>query len=557
MILMMQLTIPEEDEHVTRFKSIEMKFSIILISTLLIILLSSSESVIRNPDKSVQWERWQHTLKSGKGTTNQPVNIDVVFSGPGGLTFTSHAFTDDNKVFTFRAAFPASGVWNWNTICSDPGNSDLHNKTGKVNVSSYTGDNPLYKHGDLRVSGNRRYLMHYDGTPFLWTGETGWTVALKSTMDEWHYYVDTRAKQGFSVIQISPRGEGKRELASESRGLSVKKDGTPDPQFWENLEDKIAYANDKGIVILLVGTGNAWRDLMSENPVNQKFEKYITARMASYMVIFSPSFDQLFLDDLNQVAVELQKSTLHLVTQHPGTDYEANIKYRNTSVDFCGEQSGHHGGNLTKVYNAARQWTLDLWHGTPVKPVINLEGMYDAYGNNNAKNWREKDSRKCGWISWMSGAKGYTYGCGDIPPKVPMGNGAIWLFNRDSATYDFWKKAIQWPSAGEMTIMRDFFRSIEWWLLEPDHNLVLNQETSDTLKMTVSVTPDSRLLVAYLPDNPEIVLNMKDFTGNIRCDWLNPLTGEFLSTENMNISTLSHKFLKPSGWEDAVLKLSK
>ena len=534
-----------------------MKYRLILLSVLLISLICMSGSIPYNPNYSVQWERWQITLTSGKGSLIQPLDIDMFFTGPGGKTFRSHAFTDDNKSFTFRAAFPAPGLWSWNTVCSDPENPDLHNKTGTVTVTAYIGMNALYKHGDLRVSGNRRYLMHADGTPFLWIGETGWSVALKSTMDEWRYYVDTRAKQGFSVIQISPRGEGNRDLASESRELSVTRKGTPDPLFWKNLENKIGYANDKGIIILLVGIGNAWRDLMTENPMNQKFEKYITGRLASYMVIFSPGFDQLFIDDLDKVAQELQKSTLHLVTQHPGTDYEANIKYRGTSVDFCGEQSGHHNGNLTKVYYAARQWTLDLWNGIPVKPVINLEGMYDGYGHDNARNWREKDSRKCGWISWMSGSKGFTYGCGDVPPKVPAGNGGIWSFNKDSAAYDFWKKAINWSSAHQMTIMRNFLGSINWWMLEPDHKLVLNQEVADTLKMSVVKTPDSKLLVAYLPDNPDIVLNLTDFSGNITAQWLNPKTGDFLSIEDVHGPTLSHNFVKPAGWEDAVLKLTK
>ena len=526
-----------------------------LITSFLIFLICSSAYTADNQKKSKTWERWQYTLVSSTAAI-QPVGVDVVFTGPDGKTFTSHAFTDDNKTFTFRAAFPLSGTWSWKTTCSDVSNSSLHNKTGKVKVAKYKGSNPLYRHGDLKVSDDKRYLAHADGTPFLWIGETGWSSTRKSTRDEFQHYVDTRVKQGFSVIQISPRGVGNRNLASEVKELSVTKEGTPDPLFWKDLEDKIAYANDKGILIMMVGIGSAWRDLMAENPKNQKFEKYITGRFASHMVIFSPSFDQLFIEELDNVAVELKKSTLHLVTQHPGTNYEANTKYRNSNVDFCGEQSGHHGGNLTKVYNAARQWTLDLWNATPIKPVINIEGMYDGYGHDNAKNWREKDSRKCGWIAWMSGSKGFTYGCGDVPPKVPMGNGGVWRFNTDTTTYDYWKKAINWPSAGKMTIMRDFFISMEWWKLVPVHELILNQEVDETLKMVVSKTADSKLLVAYLPDNQKIILNLKDFSGSITGSWLNPKTGESVSAGNVS-GGASKEFTRPAGWEDAVLKISK
>ena len=43
-----------------------------------------------------------------------------------------------------------------------------------LHVTAYTGDNPLLKHGFLRVSANKRHFEHADGTPFLWLGDTWW-----------------------------------------------------------------------------------------------------------------------------------------------------------------------------------------------------------------------------------------------------------------------------------------------------------------------------------------------------------------------------------------------
>jgi len=217
-----------------------------------------------NNEKAVQWERWQQSLSSKAIAENQVVTLNAVFTGPQGKTFTTPAFTDDGKIFRFRAAFPTPGVWHWNTICSDQGNADLHDKRGKVNVKQYKGDNPLYKHGDLKISDDKRYLVHADGTPFLWIGDTGWNATRNSTMEEWREYVDTRVSQGFSVIQISPRGFPLLDITS------FRQDGNVDPLFWQELEDKIAYANDKGLFILMVGLRNTWRDLFAKNPKNQK-----------------------------------------------------------------------------------------------------------------------------------------------------------------------------------------------------------------------------------------------------------------------------------------------
>ncbi len=515
------------------------------------VALANSDAVNKDhKEKAVQWERWQHTLSSEVAIESKIVTLTAVFTGPNGKTFTTTAFTDDGNNFCFRAAFPVPGIWHWNTICSDQGNADLHNRHGKVKVVKYKGDNPLYKHGDLKISEDKRFLAHADGTPFLWIGDTGWNAARKSTMEEWREYVDTRVSQGFSVIQISPRGWPLLEITS------FRQDGTVDPLFWQELEEKIAYANDKGLFILMVGLGNIWRDLFAKNPNNQKFEIYLTGRMSSLMVILSPSFDQKYEAELNLVAAELKKSTLHLVTQHAGTNYEANLTYRNTpSVDFCGMQSGHHSGNLAKAYNAARSWTLDMWNSSPVKPVINIEAMYDGYGSNEGLNWREKDVRKLGWISWLSGSMGYTYGAGDIPPKVKIGAGAVWRFNKDSTAYDFWRKAIHWPGAGQMTVMRNFFSSIKWWQLVPSHDLILNQSADETLKMVISQTTEKDLVLAYLPDNAKIILDLKGCSGTMKGKWLNPVNGMTTEIAQPVIPSASVTFTRPDGWEDAFLIL--
>lgn len=498
-------------------------------------------------EKAVQWGRWQHTLLSESTNEVQPVSIEVIFTGPEGKTFTTPAFTDDGKIFYFRATFPVPGEWRWKTVCNDQDNTSLHNKSGKVKVRQYEGENPLFRHGDLKVSDDRRYLIHADGTPFLWMGDSGWNATLKSTMKEWCDYVDKRSSQGFSVIQVGLRGAGNGNQDT----ISFRQDGTIDPLFWQNLEAKIAYANDKGLLLLMVGVGNTWRDLFAKNTNNQKFETYLTGRFSSFMVILSPSFDQIYETELNNVALELQKSTLHLVTQHSGTNYEANLSFRNSSsVDFCGLQSGHHlwTNMLANAYHAARSWTLDMWNGVPVKPVINIETMYDNYGNDNAEHsaTREKDVRKLGWISWLSGSMGYTYGAG-----------GIWKFNKDSTENDFWRNAMDWPSAGQMTVMKDFFKSIEWWRLVPLHKLVVNQEVEETLKMVVSGTKQKDLLLAYLPDNPMIVLDLKDYQGTMAGKWLNLVTGDNVEIPQPVIPSASVTFSRPDGWEDALLILTR
>lgn len=531
-------------------------FLLFILSALINYPVSAQED---DSEVAIQWKPWEHNLVASEPSEQgPPASLEVVFTGPGGEVFPGTGFTDDGINYTIRAVFPDVGTWKWKTTSNNNSDKGIHNIRGRVEVSRYVGENALYHHGDIRVSDDKRYLIHADGTPFIWIGDTGWNATYNSTMEDWKTYVDTRAAQRFTVIQVSPRGVGNRNTASAKPDVSFKTDGTPDPEFWKDLEDKIHYANEQGILILLVGVGSAWRDTMAANPHNQKFESYITGRMASLIVVLSPSFDQLFSDELDRIAMEFQKWTTHLVTQHPGTNHSANLTYRSsTSVDFSGLQSGHQGGDLTKVYSAARQWTLDLWGGAPVKPVILLESMYDAYGNNSARNWREKDSRKPGWIAWMSGAKGFTYGAGDVPPKVPAGQGAVWMFNKDTSSYDCWQKAIEWESAWQMTGMRDFLEAFDWWNLAPSPEYIRNQETADTLQMMAACTPDFSTMVVYLPDNPRVVIDMTAFLGPYTYVWFNPQTNRYSQPARLNSGNPNRIFMKPEGWDDAVLKLMK
>ena len=68
----------------------------------------------------------------------------------------------------------------------------------------YRGENPLFQHGPLRVSRNRRYLEHIDGKPFFWLGDTWWMGLTKRLPwpDGFKILTADRVEKGFTVIQI-------------------------------------------------------------------------------------------------------------------------------------------------------------------------------------------------------------------------------------------------------------------------------------------------------------------------------------------------------------------
>ncbi|MBL9204636.1 MAG: DUF4038 domain-containing protein [Opitutaceae bacterium] len=132
------------------------------------------------------------------------LTVDALVTAPDGSTLRVPAFWAGGNRWKVRYASPLLGTHRYRTVCSDPADSGLNGITGTIEVTPYTGTVPAYLHGPLRVSANRRFLEHRDGTPFFWLGDTWW-MGLCHRL-KWPEDVKTlaanRKEKGFNVIQI-------------------------------------------------------------------------------------------------------------------------------------------------------------------------------------------------------------------------------------------------------------------------------------------------------------------------------------------------------------------
>ena len=53
----------------------------------------------------------------------------------------------------------------------------------------------------LTISENRRFLVHDDGSPFFYLGDTAWELLHRCTLEETERYLADRAAKHFTVIQ--------------------------------------------------------------------------------------------------------------------------------------------------------------------------------------------------------------------------------------------------------------------------------------------------------------------------------------------------------------------
>jgi len=524
------------------------------------ILTSVASSFSAAAESPHVWQRWEHTLASTRSYDNSytDVTLRVRYTGPDGRIFSGHGFWDGGGTFRIRCAFPTPGVWRWETECSDAGNAGLHHQRGTVEVSPYRGDNVLFRRGFLKVSQDRRYLTHGDGTPFLWMGDTAWATPMRASDDEWRRYLADRKAKNFTLIQAAP--------APEWAGR-VNRDGEApfhdpalrqlNPAYWQAFERKVRQANEAGFVLALVG--------LMETPMRYPdaaaaclFARHIVARLFGDFVIFSPSFDSDYMPLADQVGRAIRDATaLHLITQHPGTPSGQRTPvftmkyYDQPYLDIAGVQSGHNQGNRDRCAHQASEWMLHAYRHQPHKPVINLEAMYDGQGE---KAWQAVDARSAAWRSWLSGAKGYTYGAGESGKKSVRGHGGIWKWVTDPQQPDYWEKALQWDSGFQMQHLHDFLTAIEWWRLEPVPEIIRDQPSAASRRMVLAALPGRDYAAAYLPDNEVIELDLTSFPVPLTVRWFDPVRGRFDAAQS-KVGTAGVTRLAPPARGEWILTL--
>ena len=482
------------------------------------------------------WEPYEAVLHAAREPQTPLVGpaVTVSFSGPEGQRFTGRAFWDGSATYRLRTALPGPGEWRWTTACGDP-TTGLDQQSGTVLVTPYDGDSPLYQHGFLKVGDDHRTLTYADGTAFFWLGDTAWAAPLKATLDDWQVYCANRTANGFTVTQICCASDWAAKADTEGHppfdgaGLAH-----PNLDFWREFEAKIRAANQAGLHVMLVGL----MEPVSRYPDSDEavdFARWLTARLDGLFVSYSPSFDSPYKELGNTVGAAIREVTSrHLITQHPGTpsgkptpiwsEQYADQPY----LDFYGVQSGHNGGRLDRVMRQAREWNLAMYRHQPPKPVVNLEAMYEAGGD---QAWRAEDARKAGWLSLLSGAVGYTYGAGETGRKVPGGQGGLYAWCTAPDAPDYWRKVIDWPGTTSMRHLAAFFGQLDWWTLLPAPERLLDEPDDPQAKAALATDPEAGLVVVHLPVSRGVTIDVRGLKPVPQARWYNPQTGAWSAAE--------------------------
>jgi hypothetical protein len=394
-----------------------------------------------------------------------------------------------------------------------------------------------FRHGDLKVAENRRFLVHADGTPFFYLGDTAWELFHRLNREQTERYLENRRQKRFTVIQAvvlaeldglnTPNAAGDRPL--------IDNDPTrPNEAYFRHVDWVVERAREKGLFIGMLPT---WGDKVVKaswgvgplvfNPENARaYGRFLEQRYRDHVNLIwilggdrNPNgFEAIW----RAMAEGLREGDggRHLITYHPsGRRSSSEWLHAEPWLDFNMMQSGHNERDGANYEMIAHDYRL-----SPVKPTFDGEPRYE----NHPVDWKPKekgwfdeyDVRQAAYWGVFAGGHGHTYGCHDIwqmlaPGREPVG------FARGT-----WYGSLDLPGAGQMRHIRALMESRPFLSRVPDHAILAGEPGRGPDH--VEATRGDGYVFVYLPAGRPVSLKLgpRTIPGDIVIAWwYDPRTG--------------------------------
>jgi hypothetical protein len=343
-----------------------------------------------------------------------------------------------------------------------------------------------FSHGNLKVSDNRRFLQHGDGTPFFYLGDTAWELFHRLDRSEADLYLTDRARKGFTVIQavalaefdglVQPNAYGHLPLENLNPERPAVSEGA-DNDYWDHVDYIVDKANAAGMYIGFLPTwGSNWH---GGNPLFSPENAYgygcfLGKRYREKQIIWILGGDRNIDSDRHKEIIKAMARGLregdggeHLITFHPsGGRGSAEWLHDEPWLDFNMRQNGHN----SEYANYGK--TLDDYRRTPEKPVIDGEPLYEdhplSFDAARRGHSIAADARRAIYWDLFNGAFGHTYGHHSVwqmydPGKRRPHNNPLMS----------WKDAIKQPGATQMTYARRLMESRPFLTRIPDPSILI------------------------------------------------------------------------------------
>lgn len=428
---------------------------------------------------STRWDVFETSYESAKVYQNPftEVEVDVVFR-QGDQQWKVPAYWAGDRKWTVRFAPPEQGEFTYRVECNDKANTGLNGHEQTLSVGTYTGDNPLLKHGFLRIAQDKRHFEHADGAPFFWLGDTWWKCLCKRmTWEGFQELTADRKAKGFSVVQIvcgpypdenffapSLENEGGQPYLADD--MSVV-----NPKYFDFADRRLKHLADNGIVPAIVG---AWgrgdcNSMEKFGAANIKRHwRYLIARYGAYPVTWIlageiPEETKAGKGPWAEVATYLRSIDPyhHPLTCHTGHGRKL-AKDDIPVIDF--DMVGGNHDERVAVAPESVKIVSSAYATSPPMPVLVGETCYEGHMQQGFGDVQ----RRIFWQSILSGAAGHTYGAAGIWHAGVEGDHGNWgAWNRQPYDWTTWKEGMNYPGSTQLGLGKKLLETYPWQKFEP------------------------------------------------------------------------------------------
>jgi hypothetical protein len=396
------------------------------------------------------------------------------------------------------------------------------------------------RHGCLKVSENKRFLVHEDGTPFFYLGDTAWELFHRLNREEADKYLENRAKNGFTVIQavVVAELDGLKTPNAYGQAPFHEMDSRhPNEAYFTHVDYTVDKAASLGLYIGMLPSWGRWVGGADVGrPDNDFFNarnaadygRFLARRYADKPILWILGGDRL-ADTTGPVWAAMARGirdivgTRQLITFHPRGGRSSSQWFHEADwLDFHMLQSGHNAQSTNYV-------PVEHDYGLrPPKPTFDGEPAYE-YPPDAMPPKRPVGAlqvRRNAYWAVFAGAHGHTYGTHPIWQMYDQGRKPLW----DVVTP--WHKALDLPGATQLIHLKRLMLSRPYLTRIPDPSVIVSDPPKgiERIQVTRDGRPgqnDATYILAYFPSDHRVTLN----TGRIAAKtlqgwWYNPRNGE-------------------------------
>jgi len=399
-----------------------------------------------------------------------------------------------------------------------------------------------WDNGRLTVSENHRYLVHTNGRPFFWLGNTAWLISERLNRDEVEFFLTKEHDAGYNVEQIqvlnaiptfNVYGAQANDDSFDMQRFSEKgRYG-----YWEHLDYIVDFAASQGIYIAMDCIWGSQIERMTPEKA-ARYGKFLGERYRNKPnIIWMIGGDVLGnkgTDSWDALARAIRRADPnHVMTFHPrGRTTSARWFADREWMDFHMFQSGHRrygqrngdGDYTIKDNTEEDNWRyVDLtWEDNAMKPVIDGEPSYEDIPQGlhdfSAPRWMDNDVRRYAYWAVFAGCFGHTYGHNSIMQF--MKPGLLGSFGADKPWWD----AMNDPGYAQMKYLKWLILTFPFTERVPDQTVIAGTN-GERYDRNIATRGNDYLLVYNYSGKP-MQLDLSKISGAKKNVWvMNPTDG--------------------------------